>query len=78
MFWTRTASGSPTCSSRPSARGGSAPKKTRENLERDDMFLFALLKAIKVIDEASAKISEGTRTRLFAIEWLAVRRTRDA
>ncbi len=42
------------------------------------MFLFALLKAIEVIDEASTKIIEGTRTRLSAIERLAVRRTRDA
>ena len=51
--------------------------KAREDLERDDLLLFAVLKAIEVIGEASTKISEDTRTRLPAIDWLAVRRTRN-
>ena len=35
--------------------------RTREDLDRDRMLFFAVLRAVEIIGEAASKISEGTR-----------------
>lgn len=51
--------------------------KTREDLDRDEMLFFAVLKSIEVVGEASAKVRDETRRRLPAIEWKGIRQMRN-
>ena len=44
----------------------------REDLDRDRMFLFAVVHAIEVIGEAAAKVSMETRAASPGIPWSAI------
>lgn len=46
-------------------------------LQADEMRLLAVVKSIEVIGEASTKVSEATRGRVSAIDWIGVRRMRN-
>ncbi|MBE0617428.1 MAG: DUF86 domain-containing protein [Proteobacteria bacterium] len=46
--------------------------RRREELDRDRMLLFAIVRAIEVIGEAAAKVSAETRVASPAIPWGAI------
>ena len=46
--------------------------KGREDLDRDEMLLFALVRAVEVIGEAAAKVSPDGRAALPDIRWTAI------
>jgi len=46
--------------------------RTREDLDSDRMLLFAVVRAIEVVGEAAAQVSEETTSRLSAIPWRAI------
>jgi uncharacterized protein with HEPN domain len=46
--------------------------RQRQELDRDHMLLFAIVRAIEVIGEASAKVSAETRAAFPAIPWSAI------
>jgi uncharacterized protein with HEPN domain len=48
-----------------------------EALRANDMRLWAVVKSIEVIGEASMKVSAVTQSRLPTIDWLGVRRMRN-
>lgn len=50
---------------------------TAETLAADEIRMLAVVKSIEIIGEASTKVSEATRQRLFAIDWLGVRQMRN-
>lgn len=45
--------------------------RSRDDLDRDQMLLFALVRAIEIIGEAAAKVSEGARATI-ALPWPAI------
>ena len=49
-----------------------AQEKQRADLDRDQMLLFALLRAIEVLGEASSKIAIRTRAQAPSIPWPAI------
>ena len=46
--------------------------RTREDLDRDRMLFFAVVRAVEIIGEAASKVSEGTRTVHNDIPWSAI------
>lgn len=52
--------------------GQFAQDKTRDDLDTDRMFLFAVLRAIEVIGEAAMKVSDEVRAAAPAIPWFAM------
>lgn len=46
-----------------------AAGRTRQDLDRDRMLLFALTRAIEILGEAASKISEESRVELPLIPW---------
>ena len=46
--------------------------RTRQDLDRDEMLLFALARAIEVLGEAASKVSPEGRAELPDIRWTAV------
>lgn len=46
--------------------------KQRADLDRDQMLLFALIRAVEVLGEASAKLSDDTRLLDSRIPWGAI------
>lgn len=47
-------------------------KRKRTDLECDPMLRLALTRAIKIVGEAAAQVSEAGRTELSAIPWLQI------
>ncbi len=45
---------------------------TREDLDKDRMLFFAVVRAVEIIGEAASKISEGTRAVHDDIPWSAI------
>ena len=46
--------------------------RRREDLDRDEMLLFALVRAVEVIGEAATKVSPDGRAALAGIRWAAI------
>ena len=46
--------------------------RARADLERDQMLLFATVRALEVLGEAAGKLSEDTRSRAQSIPWMAI------
>ncbi|MFO1199427.1 MAG: HepT-like ribonuclease domain-containing protein [Burkholderiaceae bacterium] len=46
--------------------------KAREDLDRDEMLLFALVRAVEVLGEAASKVSLEARAEVPAVRWAAV------
>ena len=46
--------------------------RERGDLDTDDMLLFALVRAVEIIGEAAARLSEGTRLMSAAVPWAAI------
>ncbi|MFL5332714.1 MAG: DUF86 domain-containing protein [Geminicoccaceae bacterium] len=46
-----------------------AAGKSRGDLEQDQMLLFALVHAVKIVGEAAAKITPATRAALPCVPW---------
>ena len=46
--------------------------KRREDLDRDEMLLFALVRAVEVIGEAAGKVSVEGRAEMPAVRWSAI------
>ena len=46
--------------------------RERADLERDRMFLFALVRAIEIIGEAATKVTPETRAKASAVPWPAI------
>lgn len=46
--------------------------KTREMLDEDDMFAFALIKAIEIVGEAASRITTETRETYTQIAWKGI------
>lgn len=46
--------------------------RTRVDLEKDEMLLFAVIRAIEILGEAAGKLSEDTRAQAPAIPWTAI------
>jgi uncharacterized protein with HEPN domain len=44
----------------------------REDLDTDEMLLFAVVRAIEIVGEAASKVSEETRAATPAIPWKVV------
>jgi uncharacterized protein with HEPN domain len=51
--------------------------RERADLDRDEMFLFALVRALEVIGEAAAQVSPPARALLPAIPWVDIVRMRN-
>lgn len=51
--------------------------RTREELDRDEMLRLALTRAIEVIGEAAARVSEGAREMHPSIAWTEIVGTRN-
>ena len=49
-----------------------AAGRTRDDLSADLMFQFALVRALEIIGEAAARMSEPTRNRHPEIPWTAI------
>jgi uncharacterized protein with HEPN domain len=49
-----------------------AESKTRQNLDTDDMFAFALVRAIEIVGEAAARVSQETRGSYPQIRWTEI------
>ena len=43
--------------------------RTREDLDTDEMLLFALVRAVEIFGEAGARVSEPTRATLPQVPW---------
>ena len=43
--------------------------RTRDDLNEDEMLVFALVKAVEIVGEAAAQISDDTREALPSIPW---------
>ena len=50
---------------------------SRQTISSDELRLFAIIKSIEVIGEASTKVSEETQARLTSIEWRGIRTMRN-
>jgi len=50
---------------------------SRQTISSDELRLFAIIKSIEVIGEASTKVSEETQARLYSIEWRGIRTMRN-
>jgi len=46
--------------------------RSRSDLDRDEMLLFALVRAVEVAGEAASKVSEETRAKLPELPWAAM------
>jgi uncharacterized protein with HEPN domain len=46
-----------------------AARKSRTDLDRDPMLMFALIRAIEVVGEAASKISPDCRRRFSEVPW---------
>lgn len=46
--------------------------KTRQQLDTDDMFAFALVRAIEIVGEAASKVSPETRSAYPQIRWVEI------
>jgi uncharacterized protein with HEPN domain len=46
--------------------------RTRDDLDQDEMLLFAVVRAIEIIGEAASKISSEARTATPEIPWRAI------
>jgi uncharacterized protein with HEPN domain len=46
--------------------------KSRSDLDRDPMLVMALVKAVEIVGEAAAKVSEETRRLLPEVPWQAI------
>ena len=44
--------------------------RRRENLDSDEMLLFALVRAMEIIGEAAGRVSERTRAAMPNVPWL--------
>lgn len=51
--------------------------KLRDDLDHDDMLLFAVLKAIEIVGEAAGKVSPSTQAAWPDIDLWVIRRTRN-
>jgi uncharacterized protein with HEPN domain len=51
---------------------GFAHGRKRDDLERDQMLLFALVRAVEVLGEAAARLSDDTRTKAPEIPWTLI------
>jgi uncharacterized protein with HEPN domain len=49
-----------------------AQGRSREDLDRDEMLLFALVRAVEVIGEAATKVSNDGRAALPDLRWMAI------
>ena len=54
-----------------------AKGRTRADLEKDEMFMFALVRLLEVLGEAAKSVSEDVRQRAPKIAWQQVTGTRD-
>jgi len=46
--------------------------RQRDDLDRDQMLLFALVRAVEIIGEAAAKVSLETRAAVPSVPWQAI------
>jgi uncharacterized protein with HEPN domain len=46
--------------------------RQREDLDADEMLLFALLRAVEIIGEAATRVSEEARSLLPAVPWARI------
>jgi len=46
--------------------------RKRDDLDHDQMLLFAVVRAIEIMGEAAAKVSDGTRDAAPAVPWAAI------
>lgn len=46
--------------------------RTRQDLNRDRMLLFAVIRAIEILGEAAGKVSQETRTANTTVPWAAI------
>lgn len=46
--------------------------RSREDLDRDEMLLFALVRAVEVIGEAATKVSPDGRGAMADVRWAAI------
>jgi uncharacterized protein with HEPN domain len=46
--------------------------KTRENLDSDEVLLFALVRAIEIIGEAASRITQETQAMVPSVPWAAI------
>jgi uncharacterized protein with HEPN domain len=46
--------------------------RTRADLDRDQMLLFAVVRAIEIVGEAASRVTEAGRTELPAVPWPAI------
>lgn len=51
--------------------------RQRADLASDQMLLFAIVRALEVIGEASSRVSDGTRANLPAVPWGRIRAMRN-
>ncbi|HOA23610.1 MAG TPA: DUF86 domain-containing protein [Aggregatilineales bacterium] len=49
-----------------------AAGRSREDLDSDEMFAFALTRALEIIGEAAARVSQETRADLPQIPWRSI------
>lgn len=49
-----------------------ARSRTRGDLDTDQMLLFALVRAIEVVGEAAARVSDGGRAEMPSVPWNAI------
>ncbi len=54
------------------AAGGFTEGRQREDLDRDRMLAFALVRAIEIVGEAASKVSPETRARHPQVPWAAI------
>ncbi len=49
-----------------------AEGKRRETLDSDEVLSFALVRALEIVGEAAARVSQETRTRYTGIRWAEI------
>jgi len=49
-----------------------AAGRTRSDLDRDEMLVFALARAVEIVGEAATKVSEETRSQLSQVPWSTI------